>query len=90
MAKPIPTTKAPKAAANPNPNPDTGSAAAQVSRFTERIQSLSEHLKRHQKDHSSRRGLLKLVGLRRRQLDYLKKKDFTKYQAVVKKLGLRK
>lgn len=69
---------------------DTGSAAVQVGIFTRRIQALSDHLKLHKKDYSSQKGLLKMVGRRRRLLDYLKKKDLTKYQAVIKKLGLRK
>ena len=69
---------------------DTGSSEVQIGIFTHRIQALSQHLKIHKHDHHSTRGLLQLVGKRRRLLDYLKKRDFTKYQAVVKKLGLRK
>ena len=69
---------------------DTGSSEVQIGIFTKRIQSLTDHLKRHDKDHHSRRGLLQMVGKRRRLLDYLRKKDFTKYQNIVKKLGLRK
>ena len=69
---------------------DTGSAAVQVGIFTRRIQSLTQHLQLHKKDKHSRTGLLKLVGKRRRLLDYLKKRDFTMYQTVLKKLGLRK
>lgn len=69
---------------------DTGSATAQIGVFTRRIQSLTKHLKTHKKDKHSSTGLLKLVGKRRRLLDYLKKKDNTAYQAVLKKFGLRK
>jgi len=74
-------------AANKN---DTGSSEVQIGIFTERIQALTEHLKTHKKDHHSRRGLLQMVGKRRRLLDYLKKKDQNKYQTLVKKLGLRR
>lgn len=73
-----------------NHKKDTGSAAVQIGIFTRRIQSLTQHLSMHKKDKHSRTGLLKLVGKRRRLLDYLKKKDFTTYQTVLKKLGLRK
>ncbi len=69
---------------------DTGSAPVQISNLTRRIQALTAHLKIHQKDHASRRGLLQMVGKRRRLLDYLSKKDFTKYKNVIQKLGLRK
>jgi small subunit ribosomal protein S15 len=69
---------------------DTGSPSVQISIFTKRIQQLTDHLKTHKKDHHSRRGLLQLVGKRRRLLDYLKKKDQNKYQTLVKKLGLRR
>lgn len=69
---------------------DTGSPAVQVGNLTKRIEALTKHAQEHKKDHSSRRGLLQMVGKRRRLLDYLAKKDFTKYKAVVKKLGLRK
>ena len=69
---------------------DTGSASVQVALLTERINYLTEHLKRHKKDFHSRRGLLMLVGRRRRLLQYLKKKDPKKYDEVVKELNLRK
>ncbi|HPI63089.1 MAG TPA: 30S ribosomal protein S15 [Alphaproteobacteria bacterium] len=69
---------------------DTGSPEVQVALLTDRILSLTEHLKLHQKDFSSRRGLLIMVGQRRRLLDYLKSKNFAKYQDVVKRLGLRR
>jgi small subunit ribosomal protein S15 len=69
---------------------DTGSAEVQIALFTERINNLSEHFAVHKKDHHSRRGLLKLVGQRRRSLNYLRKKDVKRYQDIVKKLGLRK
>ena len=69
---------------------DTGSPEVQVALLTDRILSLTEHLKLHQKDFSSRRGLLIMVGQRRRLLDYLKSKNFEKYQAVVTRLGLRR
>lgn len=69
---------------------DTGSPMVQVAIFTKRIADLTKHLQLHKKDHHSRRGLLQLVGKRRRLLDYLRKKDFTKYQDLVKRLGLRR
>jgi len=69
---------------------DTGSPDVQVALLTERINLLTQHLKGHAKDEHSRRGLLKLVGQRRRLLTYLAKKDPTRYQQVIKKLGLRK
>lgn len=69
---------------------DTGSAEVQVAVLTERINVLGEHFKTHKKDFSSRRGLLSLVGRRRRLLNYLKKKDIKKYEEVIDKLGLRK
>ncbi|MBI4101162.1 30S ribosomal protein S15 [Candidatus Microgenomates bacterium] len=69
---------------------DTGSSEVQIGIFTRRIQALTRHLQRHKKDTHSRGGLLQMVGKRRRLLDYLKKRDFTKYKAVIKKLGLRK
>ena len=68
---------------------DTGSTEVQVALLTTRIQELTEHLKTHSKDHHCRRGLLKLVGQRRRLLNYLKKSDIERYRAVVAKLGLR-
>lgn len=69
---------------------DTGSPEVQVAILTERITYLTEHFKTHKQDHHSRRGLLKLVGQRRRLLDYLKKKDFKRYSNLIKSLGLRK
>jgi small subunit ribosomal protein S15 len=69
---------------------DTGKTDVQIALITTRIQDLTEHLKLHKKDHHSRRGLLKLVGQRRRLLRYLKRKDLEGYRAVLAKLGLRK
>jgi len=69
---------------------DTGSPEVQVALLSERISYLTEHFKIHAKDHHSRRGLLKLVGQRRRLLDYLKSKDSGRYAALIKRLGLRK
>ncbi|MFZ5898041.1 MAG: 30S ribosomal protein S15 [Bacillota bacterium] len=69
---------------------DTGSPEVQVAILTERINTLSEHLKEHKKDFHSRRGLLKMVGQRRALLNYLKENDFARYRAIVEKLGLRK
>jgi small subunit ribosomal protein S15 len=69
---------------------DTGSPEIQIALLTERINQLTEHLKKQTKDFSSRRGLLKLVGKRRRLLDYLKDTDLDGYREIVEKLGLRK
>ncbi len=69
---------------------DTGSPEVQVAILTERINHLTEHFKVHKKDHHSRRGLLKLVGQRRRLLNYLKKNELVKYQEVISLLKLRK
>ena len=69
---------------------DTGSAEVQIAMLTERINGLTEHLRTHAKDHYSRRGLLKLVGRRRRFLTYLQKKDLEGYRALIKELGLRR
>ncbi|MBP1750961.1 MAG: ribosomal protein [Deltaproteobacteria bacterium] len=69
---------------------DTGSPEVQIALLTERIKSLTEHFKRFSKDHNSRRGLLVLVGSRRRLLNYLKDKNVDRYKKVVEKLGLRK
>lgn len=69
---------------------DTGSPEVQVALITDRINQLTGHFKVHKKDHHSRRGLLKLVGQRRRLLDYLKKKDLGRYRAVIKSLELRR
>lgn len=67
---------------------DTGSTEVQVAVFTERINQLTQHLAQHKKDHSSRRGLLRLVSLRRRLLEYLKGKDTKRYKKLIKELGL--
>ena len=69
---------------------DTGSPEVQVALLTARINHLNEHLQSHQKDHHSRRALLKMVGARRGLLEYLKKKDIERYRALVAKLGLRR
>lgn len=69
---------------------DTGSTRVQVALLTERINGLTEHLRSHKKDHHSRRGLLMLVGQRRRLLNYLQRNDLEGYRALVKELGLRK
>ena len=71
-------------------NNDTGSPEVQVALLSERINYLTEHFKTHAKDHHSRRGLLKLVGQRRRLLDYLKKKDTDRYADLITRLGIRK
>jgi len=68
---------------------DTGSTAVQVAILTERIQSLTDHMKSHHKDYHSRRGLLMMVGQRRRLLDYMKRTNRERYQDVIKRLGLR-
>ena len=69
---------------------DTGSPEVQIALLSARIEYLTEHFKAHKKDHHSRRGLLKLVGQRRRLLDYVKNKDVERYRAVIQRLGLRK
>ena len=69
---------------------DTGSPEVQIAILTEKIKRLSEHLKVHKKDHSSRRGLLKMVGRRRKILNYLKEKDYDRYIHLIESLGLRK
>lgn len=69
---------------------DTGSTDVQVAMLTRRINDLTEHLRTHPKDHYSRRGLLKLVGRRRRFLDYLQRTDLEGYRALIKELGLRR
>ena len=69
---------------------DTGSPEVQIAILSERIGYLTEHFKSHAKDHHSRRGLLKMVGQRRRLLDYLKKKDVDRYRGVIQRLGIRK
>lgn len=73
-----------------NHDNDTGSPEVQVAILTHRINELTEHFKTHTKDHHSRRGLLKLVGRRRRLLDYLKGKDLERYRTTIERLGLRK
>lgn len=69
---------------------DTGSSEVQIALLSKRIEELTEHFKVHNKDHHSRVGLLKLVGRRRRLLNYLRTKDIDRYRAIVKKLGLRR
>jgi small subunit ribosomal protein S15 len=69
---------------------DTGSPEVQVALLTERITNLTEHFKTHKKDNHSRRGLLTMVSTRRRLLDYLKKRDESRYKAIIEKLGLRR
>lgn len=69
---------------------DTGSPEVQIAVLSERIKQLTEHLKAHKKDHSARRGLLKMVGQRRRLLNYLTKVDVRRYERIIRELGLRK
>ncbi len=69
---------------------DTGSPEVQVAILSERINSLSSHFKTHKSDHHSRRGLLKMVGRRRRLLDYVRKKDVGRYKSLIERLGLRR
>ncbi len=69
---------------------DTGSPEVQVAILTERITYLTDHFKIHKKDHHSRRGLMKLVGQRRRLLDYLKDKDINRYRTLIQRLGIRR
>ena len=69
---------------------DTGSPEVQIALLSARIQYLTEHFKTHKKDHHSRRGLLKLVGQRRRLLEYLKNKEVSRYRKIIEQLGLRK
>ena len=76
--------------ANRTHESDTGSPEVQIALLTDRINQLTEHFKTHAKDHHSRRGLLKLVGQRRRLLDYLKKNDLSKYRQLIESLNLRK
>ena len=76
--------------ANKTHETDTGSPEAQIAILTQRINELTEHIKVHQKDHHSRRGLLKMVGHRRNLLNYLQKKDIERYRAIIAKLGIRK
>lgn len=77
-------------AANRLHDTDTGSPEVQIAILTERINHLTEHLKTHKKDHHSRRGLLMLVGRRRRMLDYVKRTDVERYRQIIAKLGLRR
>jgi len=69
---------------------DTGSSEVQIALLSKRIEDLTEHFKTHKKDHHSRVGLLRLVGRRRRLLNYLKSRDIERYRSIVKKLGLRR
>jgi len=69
---------------------DTGSPEVQIAVLTKRIQDLTEHLKTHKKDHHSRRGLLQMVGRRRRLLDYLRREDIERYRELIGRLGLRR
>ena len=73
-----------------NSDADTGSPEVQIALLTDRINHLTEHLKSHKKDHHSRRGLLMLVGRRRRMLDYVKDNDIERYRSIIAKLGLRR
>lgn len=77
-------------AANRLHDSDTGSPEVQIAILSERISQLTEHLKTHKKDHHSRRGLLMLVGRRRRMLDYVRSTDVERYRGIVAKLGLRR
>ena len=77
-------------AANKTSEKDTGSPEVQIAILTKRINDLNDHLKIHNNDHHSRRGLLKMVGQRRGLLDYLKKKDIERYRSIIEKLGIRK
>ena len=76
--------------ANRQHEKDTGSPEVQIALLTERINQLTEHLKVHKKDHHSRRGLLMLVGRRRRLLDYVRKNDVERYRALIARLGIRR
>ena len=76
--------------ANRTHESDTGSPEVQIAILTERINQLTEHLKVHAQDNHSRRGLLKMVGKRRKMLDYLMAKDIERYRAIIAKLGIRK
>ena len=69
---------------------DTGSPEVQIAMLTQRIKDLTEHLKTHKHDHASRRGLLKMVGRRRRLLDYLRREEVDRYRDVISRLGLRR
>ena len=82
--------KADLVSAHKRSDADTGSTEVQVALLSKRISDLTEHLKSHKKDHASRRGLLMLVGRRRRLLEYLRREDIDRYRDVVAKLGLRR
>ncbi len=69
---------------------DTGSSEVQIALLTERLNYLTEHFKEHKKDHHSRRGLIKIVNRRRKLLDFLKREDLQRYQAIIKQLGIRR
>ena len=84
------TPKAEIVAKHGHKDGDTGSPEVQIALLTDRINPLTEHLKMHKKDHHSRRGLLMLVGKRRRFLDYLKSNDIEKYRGLIAELGLRR
>ena len=84
------TSKSATMAAHQHHETDTGSSEVQVALLSDRISHLTEHLKTHPSDHHSRRGLLKLVGQRRRLLDYLINNDVDRYRAIIAKLGLRR
>lgn len=93
MSNRTPTNLPPKAetiAKYGKDDKDTGSAEVQIALLTDRINHLTEHLKMHKKDHHSRRGLLMLVGRRRRFLDYLKDNEIDRYRAIIAELGLRR
>jgi small subunit ribosomal protein S15 len=83
-------TKQDTIAAHRTHETDTGSPEVQIALLTERISHLTEHLRTHPKDHHSRRGLLMLVGRRRRMLDYVRSIDVERYRAIIAKLGLRR
>ena len=87
--KPVKSKERSSASTGPT-STDTGSPEVQVALLTSRINELTEHFKTHKKDHHSRRGLLKLVGQRRRLLDYLKGKDVERYRSTIERLGIRK
>ncbi len=93
MSEIAPERKAAKAAVikdNATSANDTGSPEVQIAILTERIVHLTEHFKIHKKDNHSRRGLLKMVGLRRQLLDYVKRKDEARYQQIIQKNGIRR
>ncbi len=69
---------------------DTGSSEVQIALLTERLNYLTEHFKEHKKDHHSRRGLIRIVNRRRKLLDYLKREDLNRYQAIIQQLGIRR